>query len=56
MKIKIEADLKLNGKDTLKEIAKAIKQPEVAELMEAYPPGEHFNMESPLGKIIITKL
>ncbi len=56
MKVKIEADLALTEKRTLPEVAKAIQQKEVTELMEAFPPGEHFKMESQAGTIIITKL
>lgn len=56
MKIKIEADLSVNEKQTLIMISNALKQREVAELMEAFPPGEHFKMERPEGTITITKL
>ena len=56
MKIKIEADLALNEKETLQAISKALVQREVKELLEAFPPGEHFTMERPEGKIVITKL
>lgn len=56
MKIKIEADLNLNEKETLMAIAAALRKWEVAKLMEAYRPGDHFNMENETGKIVITKL
>lgn len=56
MKVKIEADLALTEKRTLQEVAKAIQKPEVTELMEAFPSGEHFKMDSPAGTITITKL
>jgi len=56
MKIKIEADLSVNEKKTLQMISSALLQREVAELMEAFPPGGHFTMERPEGTITITKL
>jgi hypothetical protein len=56
MKVKIEADLKLNETETLKAISKALLEWEVAELMKAFPAGEHFKMESQAGNIVITKL
>jgi hypothetical protein len=55
MKVKIEADLVLNEKETLQAVAGALVRREVRELMEAFPPGEHFTMERPEGTIIITK-
>lgn len=56
MKIKIEADLALTEKQTLKAIANALLKKETIELLEAFPPGEHFKMENETGSIVITKL
>lgn len=57
MKIKIEADVKdADAKKTLVAIAGALLTKEAAELMEAFPPGEHFKMESSMGSITLTKL
>jgi hypothetical protein len=55
MKIKIEADLSVNEKQTLRLISSALLRPEVAELMQAFPAGESFKMESPNGTIVLTK-
>jgi hypothetical protein len=56
MKIKIEADLTLNEKETLQAIRSALQKSETLELLKAFPAGEHFNMENEAGKIVFTKL
>lgn len=57
MKIKIEADMPtLAEGQTLRAIAKALTEWEVAELMKGYSPGECFKMENERGSIVITKM
>ena len=56
MKIKIEADLSADVKKSLYMISGALIQKDVRELLEAFPPGEHFKMERLEGTITITKL
>lgn len=53
MKIKIEADLALTDKQTLKAIANALLKKETIELLEAFPPGEYFKMEYSHHKAVI---
>lgn len=56
MKVKIEADLAMNEKDTLQAIAGALLKKETRELLEAFPAGERFKMERPEGTIFIMKI